>query len=272
MISRTDRLSLPAGVRLSGSFLRDPVRAEAIPLNDTGRIIVEHASGRTVDEVAAALSNRFAIPEESAARDVLVFCAELNRRHLLNIDTGAWRSSARQAISRACLSFVVGRVGPGPQKRRPLDSRSVRRALWSTTVGLGPRAAVMAVAVASGAALVSAAVGAFEPVVALALGIGLGVAFTAHEAAHTIMLRGAACCLALSGLRASVLHAPLSARHRALVAAAGPTSGIVLGLLGLLAAGSAGSEALAWGTIPLITQGVGLTVAAGDGRKTCGLR
>jgi hypothetical protein len=107
--------------------------------------------------------------------------------------------------------------------------------------------------------------------VTFALGLGTGIGLGLHEGCHVASLRGVPSALVLRGRRTFVLHAPVGAGRRALVAVAGP---VVVTLLGVALAGGGSvlaSPCLVILGLPLAAHALALTVVGGDGRVACGI-
>lgn len=247
LIAPTDRVRLADGVVVADGFLVDPVRARPIPLNATGAIVAAQADGRTLGEVAAGLAAATGAAPERALADTIAFCAELNRRLLLNVG-GSRR--------RALLPALHGLRPAALPRRGGLATLARPAALAATLGGL----VALPLAVLTG-----------EPLLVALVGTALAAGLAVHEAGHAAALRGVPWCLAVAGLRVAVMHRPLSPGRRSAVAAAGPAAASLAGVVLLGAAWLLEAEAAALASAPLVTQALGLTVLAGDGRIACGL-
>lgn len=252
LIRAGDRVRLPDGVFLRHDGLVDAVRGRVFPVNGSARLILAHADGRTVAELARLLD----APAEVALPDVVEFCARQNARLLLNVEL-RWGAPARWLATAARLA-PLGLLPAFPRRRLPLPSAAAWRALVAAGAALASLAAVIALAL-------------LEPLVALLLGACVGSGLVLHEGAHAAALRGVPCCLVLAGLRVGVLHRPLPPRRRGAVAVAGPAAAVLAGCLALGAAWFFSLEEAALGAAPLASQALGLTVLGGDGRAACGL-
>ena len=104
------------------------------------------------------------------------------------------------------------------------------RGAVSGFAAIASRVAFVAAAATAVAAQLSAVAGPPGYVVPFALGLGTGVGLGLHEAAHAASLRGVPSALVLRGRRTYVLHAPVGATRRSVVAAAGPLTVAVVGL------------------------------------------
>jgi hypothetical protein len=247
LIGPTDRVSLADGIVVADALLVDPVRVGPIPLNATGAIVAAQADGRTLAEVAAGLAAATGAAEERALADTIAFCAELNRRLLLNV---------RRSPRRGALLALHG----------------LRPAFLPRRGGLVTLAAPAALAGTIGAlAALPLAVLAGEPLLAALAGAALAAGLVTHETGHAAALLGVPWCLAVAGLRVAILHRRLPPGRRSAVAAAGPAVASLAGVLLLLVAWLLAAEAAALVSAPLVTQALGLTVLAGDGRAACGL-
>jgi hypothetical protein len=265
MIRARDRLALPAGVSLDADGLRDDVRGVVIPLNATGRALVDRP---TPEAMAAIAVTAFAAPPKDALVDAIVFAAALNERHLLNVDVrgGGIAIAARWLGS----VLILGRhrsLPAWPTRRRALDTSSAASSALGAAVGAIPAAAagampLLVVPPVIGAPLALSA--------ALAIAVALGVA--AHEAGHASLLAGVPAFLGRRCVRVAVVHRPLSTRRTAFVALAGPACGIALALLATVLAWTSAAAELVAAQLALAPQAVALTVMTPDGRRACGVR
>jgi hypothetical protein len=237
VIALEDRVSLAPGVSVEDGAVVDPVRALRVRASPSAVLVLTHADGRTIAEVGAVLSRNGA---EDGDRDALDFCAELNRRLLVNV----WirpTSVLRRQIAAAARGIIL---------RVPV--RRVR----SFPLGL----ALCAGAFAAGAAPLALLLGVWP----LALGVCAGVVL--HEAAHAVALHGVPRALVLHGIRPTLVHPRLGAGRTLVVATAGP---LVPALSALLAVALWDGAAAA--CAPLAAHALGLSVLAPDGRNACGL-
>jgi hypothetical protein len=106
---------------------------------------------------------------------------------------------------------------------------------------------------------------------AVAVGSAAALSIALHELAHLLALVRVPACVATRGLRVAILHRRAPPRRTALVAAAGPVSGLAL-------AGLALAALAAWPTAEAVAivstfalNAFGLTVLTRDGRTLCGL-
>jgi hypothetical protein len=159
----------------------------------------------------------------------------------------------------------AGMLPPATARRVSLDTSRPRRAALGAVRALWRRATGVAAA-----SLLIVAPGRVTPAgVALAIGVGAGVA--AHEAGHAALLAGVSASLVLSRFRTFVLHPPLSPTRRSLVALGGPSAAVLLGIGAVIAAWLAGIPELAFGGCAPAAHALGLTAATADGRAACGL-
>lgn len=258
LIAATDRVRLPDGVVLSEDGLVDPVRDAVFSINPSARLILAHADGRTVAEIAG----RLGAPSEITVRAILDFCTQQNERLLLNVELT--RGAATRWLAAAARTAPFGLLPPFPRRRVALPGAVAWRALLDVGAAAGALAAAAAFAVL-------AAGGVIAPIGALVLGACVGAGLVLHEGAHAVALTGVPCCLALAGLRVAVVHRPLPPGRRRAVAVAGPAAAALAGGLALGAAWLWSFEEAAIGAAPLASHALGLTVLAGDGRAACGL-
>jgi hypothetical protein len=237
MIALEDRVSLAPGVSVEGDAVVDPARSLRVPASASAVVVLTYADGRTISEIGAALTRTGAADGE---RDALDFCAELNRRLLVNV----WIRPA-SLVRRRLAGAVRGIILHGPARRM----RSLPLGLAASTFALG--AFVMPLALLLHA----------WP---LAVGVCAGVAL--HEAAHAAALHGVPHALVLHGIRPTLVHPRLGATRALVVAVAGP----LVPALGALVAVSVWNPAAA-ACAPLVAHALGLTVLAPDGRNACGL-
>jgi hypothetical protein len=264
MIRARDRLELPRGVSLEADGLRDDVRGVTVPVNASGRALVD---APTPEVMAAIAVTTFGAPPTAALADACVFAAALNERYLLNVDVrgGGIAIAARWLRS----AWILGRhrsLPSWPTRRCTLDTSSRARAALGAAVG-ALRAGVVG---ATGVFVVAVVVGApFTIAAALAVALAFGVAV--HEAGHALLLARVPAFLGRRGARVAVVHRPLSRRRTALVALAGPASGIALALLAALLAWASSAAELVAAELALAPQAVALTVVTPDGRRACGV-
>ena len=263
---------LPEGVTLAEAGLSDSVRGVVLPVNPTGRLIVAHADGRSLAEIACVLAERFGLAREQALADVLTFARELNEKLLLNLHRRGdpFRLAGRWLRSAGCL-FPLGIVPEPPRRRRALATTGHAVAALAVARALAGFGLAAATGTGASTLFVLASLGVRDLPTAVALGGAVGVGIVAHEGGHAARLRGVPACVAVGGLRPFVLHAPLDARRRASAALAGPAAGVALGWVVLAAALAFDAEIAAVASVILAAQALGLTVGARDGRRACGL-
>lgn len=271
MLADTDRLSLAPGVLLRHGQLTDEVRGATWPLNVSGAFVLARTDApvaRIVHETADA----FALPIETARGDVLRFAWHLNALALVNIER-------RGSRLRRFADWIVlaARLAPGGAlpaagaRRRPLDTRSVARAFWSSLAATFTRVVVVAAVATLVAAQFLAVVGSLGLIFPLALGFGTGAGLGLHEAAHAAALRGVPSALVTRGRRTYVLHAVVTPARRTVVALAGPLAVAALGVALVIGGAAMAAPGLAIAGCPLATHALALTAVGGDGRVACGL-
>lgn len=250
MIRPEDVVRLPAGVRLTERGLEDDVRGAVYPLNASARLVLEHA-GLTIGEIAARVAREHGEAEEQVVADLVRFCATQNARLLLEVEPRG------RLLPRALALAARGLVPAWPRRRCRLRDAAAP---------LARAAAVAATPVALVTLLLVQ-----RPADAFALGAAVALGVVVHEAGHALVLRGHPACLAVAGLRLTILHRPVPPPRRCAVAAAGPAAAVALGVavLGVGWGTVAGEAALAGSA--LTAHALALTVAAADGRAACGL-
>jgi hypothetical protein len=237
VIALEDRVSLVPGVSVEADAVVDPVRGLRVGASPSAVLVLSHADGRTIAEIGAVLARNGAVDGES---DALDFCAELNRRLLVNV----WIRPAA-ALRRRLAAVARGIILHGPARR-----------VRSLPLGLVASTCLLAAVVMPLALLLRA-----WP---LAVGVCAGVAL--HEAAHAAALHGVPHALVLHGIRPTLVHPRLGATRAFVVAVAGP----LVPALGALVAVWVWNGAAA-ACAPLAAHALGLTVLAPDGRNACGL-
>lgn len=270
MIGDRDRVTLPAGVRLTADGLQDDVRGECFEVNESGRAVLAAADGRRLAAIVSEVAERFGVPAAVARADARAFCGALNERLLLNVEAspGAVALRLLAALSRG---LPAGALPAAPRRRRALDTSTVATAFGSAALALARRAPVVGALSALGAAAALAGLGAPQVGPPLALGAAVAAALVVHEGAHAGALRGVPCCLCLAGAAVFLLHPPLARGRRALVAAAGPVAAATAGLAMLAAALALRLDELAPPALVAVSHALALTVAGRDGRAACGL-
>lgn len=269
MIGPHDRIALPDGVRPLGGGLHDHVRGCTIPVSGTG---LEAVAGTSTPRGAArSLAARFAVDEGRVLRDVLLFCAQLNERLLLNV---APRGGAPVLAARwlRCVPLALPFGLPAlPRRRWAIDTGSLCAIVRSAAPPLGRSTVRLLALGALVATVVLAAVGARSPALGAVVAGAAAAAVVVHELGHLVALRGVPACVVTRGLRVVVLHRPASRSRTRLVAAAGPAAGLALAAFALPAAVAMPSpESAAFALVPLVNA-LGLTTLTGDGRTLCGL-
>jgi hypothetical protein len=269
VIEPDDTIELPEGVRLRDDGLHDEVRGVVVPVNATGVIALTESTPRTA---AAALAQRFQIDEQRAFADVVAYCVELNARLLLNVVPRRGRiARVRRWLAHVPFTLPLRALPVVPSRRRPVDTRTLPAVAITGVRALAPLASGVFVTgvVVSGAALLL--LGAPSGRLAVAVATAAALAIAMHEFAHLVALVRVPACVATRGLRVAILHRRAPPRRTALVAAAGPVSGV--GLVGLaLAVLAAWPSAEATAIVSTFAlNAFGLTVLTRDGRTLCGL-
>jgi hypothetical protein len=269
VIEADDVIELPVGVQLRDDGLHDEVRGLVVPVNATGAIALASSTPRAA---AAAIARRFDVDEQRAFADVVAYCVELNGRLLLNVAPRGRRfARARRWLARLPVTLPLRGLPALPARRRPVDTRNVVSVAITGVRALTPFATAVFVAgvLIAGAALLL--VGVPSARLAVAVGLAAALAIGLHELAHLLALVRIPACVATRGLRVVVLHRRSPPRRAALVAGAGPVSGLAVAGLALatLAAWPSAEAAAAVSTFAL--NAIGLTVLTRDGRTLCGL-
>jgi len=164
----------------------------------------------------------------------------------------------------------VGALPAPVTLRREIDTRTAALAISSCFKAVLPRVILVAWVATILAAHVALIVGAALAVPAL-VGLGTGLAFGFHEAAHAGLLRGVPSALVVRGPRTRVLHAAITPARRALVAVGGPLVVAALGLAIVHGGELTTTPAVAIAGCPFAAHALALTVVGGDGRIACGL-
>jgi hypothetical protein len=271
VIADTDRLCLAPGVEVSDGKIVDGVRGASWPLNRSGALVLSCVD-LPLGGVAQAVKDAFAVPLETARRDVFRFALSLNALALANIERRGSRLRHAADWMRVAARLVPAGAVPGVlARRREVDTTTISRAVLSAFAATMSRVAVVSFATAVVAAQIAVVGG--DPGVAgpVALGLGTGLALGLHEAAHVAMLRGVPSALVVRGRRTFVLHAPVGRGRRSLVAVAGPLAPVVIGVAIVSTGIGLGRLLVVVAGLPLVTHASALTVVGGDGRIACGL-
>ncbi len=237
MIAPDDRVTIAPGVRVEEDFVVDEARALRLPANTTAVHVLAFADGRTVADIGASLQLRGA---SDGLRDALEFCAELNRRLLVNVR--ARRGSLLRRRIVAARFGVVVRAHP----------RRVR----GTLRGVAPCAIGVSLLVLPATLLVHAWL--------LAPATGAGMLL--HELGHASALRRVPHVVVRRGLQPALLHPRLRSPRLLAVAVAGPLAPSLAALGGCVL-----WHGVAVICTPLAAHALALTVVAPDGRNACGL-
>ena len=232
MIVDSDHVVLPEGVSVGGGHVEDIVRGCRWPLNDTGGFVLGRV-GTQIDVVVRELADAYCLPLEVARRDVLQFTWTLNALAIVNIvhDGSRLRRWMDWLVLAARLIPAAGASCPGHHStgaRHGNHARAVASVVRAVRVHVcsrsrvRPRSSLLPLAVALGGLGGAAS--------ALGLGAGTGIGVGLHEAGHVVTLRGVPSALVLRGRRTFVLHAPVGAGRRSLVAISGPATTVAVGL------------------------------------------
>jgi hypothetical protein len=271
VIAATDAVSLPAGVTLHEGRLRDAVRGESWPLNESGAFVLAR-SGEELGETVGRFASAFALAPEAARTDVLQFLWTLNRLALVNVESR--RGRVRRLVDWLQLALRLAPTGSLPAaltRRRPLDTSTAVSGLLSGLAASAGRVVAVAAFSIAAAAQLAVLAGQAGLLVPLALGVCTGAGIGLHEGAHAAMLRGVPSALVVRGRRTYVLHGALAPGRRTLVALAGPLAAAALGVACVSVAVLVGSDWLAAAGCPLAAHALSLTAVGGDGRVACGL-
>lgn len=273
MIVDSDHVVLPEGVSVGGGHVEDIVRGCRWPLNETGGFVLGRAGAR-LDAVVREFADTYCLPLEVARRDVLQFTWTLNELAIVNIGHDGsrlrrwadWLALAARLIPAATLPAPV-------TVRRALDTATVSGAAASVFRASGSR--VLSVSSAAAISLLPLALAldgrGAAAFVALGLGAGTGIGVGLHEAGHVVTLRGVPSALVLHGRRTFVLHAPLGAGRRSLVAFSGPATTVAVGLALIILGNLLVVPLLGMLGLPLVAHAVSLSALGGDGRTACGI-
>ncbi len=273
MIVDSDHVVLPAGVSVGGGHVEDSVRGCRWPLNDTGGFVLGRV-GTRIDAVVRELADTYCLPLEVARRDVLQFTWTLNALAIVNIGHDGSRLRRWMDWLGLAARLIPAATLPAPVTvRRGLDTGTVPGAVASVCRASGSR--VLSVSSAAAIALLPLAVALGGRVgavlVALGLGVGTGIGVGLHEAGHVVTLRGVPSALVLRGRRTFVMHAPLEAGRRSLVAISGPATTVAVGLALVITGNVLVSPSLVILGLPLVAHAVSLSALGGDGRTACGI-
>jgi hypothetical protein len=268
VIEADDVIELPDGVQLREDGLHDEVRGLVIPVNATGVMALTHS---TPGAAAATLAQRFEVDLQQALADVVAYCVELNARLLLNVVPQRGRLAwARRWLARVPVALPLGELPAMLSRRRAIDTRRLRCAAIAGVRALAPLAAGVFVtgAVVSGALLL--VLGVPSARLAAVVGGAAAIVIVQHELAHLVALVRVPACVATRGLRVAILHRRVPPRRAALVAAAGPLSGLALAGLAVAALAVWPSPDVVVVVSTFALNALGLTVLTRDGRALCG--
>ena len=269
MLSPSDVLVLPTGVRLDDGALFDDVRREAFALNAAGRDVVLN-DGRPLAAAIADVGRRWQLSGEQAERDVLAFAWVLNRAFLANVLRS--RSPGGRFVDWLLLSVRLLPLGIPPialNRRYDLDTSTCRSALTGTLVAVWKRCLVVSLGglVASLPLLVDAN----GPMVVRwgVVGAAAGLGVACDEAGHALALRGIPAALVVSGLALSVIHAASGARRTAVVGLCGPALPASLAVVAMTVALWCRLPLAGMAACPLAAHALTATLAGRDGRTAC---
>ena len=178
------------------------------------------------------------------------------------------------STSPGCRSPCWPAGGRGSRSRTgapPSTPGTYPRLIGSAARALAPAAARLSVLSAAVLSLVLAAFGVRDVTAAVVLGVSLGVGALVHEIGHALLLRGVPSAVTSHGPRPAVLHRHVPGRRGALVTAAGPMAGVLLGAALLVPAATFSLGWLALVAIVSASQAAGFTCLSADGRKLCAL-
>lgn len=269
MLSASDVLTLPAGVRHEPGLLVDEVRGRSFVLNTAGELVVVnegHDLARAIDR----LSRRWQLDPADAERDVLAFAWALNAALLANVRrVGAPHVRLARWLALALRLVPLGIAPPLLRRRHHLETRSGPGAIASTLSGTARHACL--VGLLTGIALLPLLAGSGSRGLAAwgAVGVAAAVGVVGHELGHVLGLRGIPAALVTTGLRLSILHPLEGGRRAAIVALLGPSIPAVAAVgLTSLALGT-GSALAAAASCPLGAHALTATIAGRDGRVAC---
>jgi hypothetical protein len=143
--------------------------------------------------------------------------------------------------------------------------------MGTSIAGLAPSALAVGAAVFIAVVQAGSLAGMLPVAEAAAIAIGVGAGIVLHEAGHAACVGRVPAALAIRPARVSLLHPPLPARRRQVVATAGPALAAAVGLVLVAAGAVAGLSPAALAGLPLAVHAVGLTALTRDGRNACGI-
>ena len=264
------RIELAPGVSYDDGRISDAVRGKEWPVNGAAAAIVRRLPATLAElEVAVTATG---IPAPVAREHVRRFVELLNRRYLVNARRPRG-GLVREHVARLQVALLAGRwTGqPFPNRRATIDTSTYPRLIGSAARALAPAAARLSVLSTAVLSLVLAALGVRDLTAAVVLGVSLGVGALVHEIGHALLLRGVPSAVTSHGPRPAVLHRHVPGRRGALVTAAGPMAGVLLGAALLVPAATFSLGWLALVAIVSASQAAGFTCLSADGRKLCAL-
>lgn len=269
MVEPCDTIVLAPGVRHEPGVLVDDVRGAAFPLNASAEYLLERGAA-PLGELVDLASRRWGLAPEDARRDVLSFAFELNRLALANVVSGArpWMR-ALTWLTLAVRGVPTARLPATLVVRAPIDTTRWTGAIAGLVRALAGRLVVVALISVAALWVLAAGGGRALLVSSAVVGLSVAVAVLAHEAGHVVALRRIPAAIVLRRGRVSVLHPPLSESRATIVALAGPSVPVVLGVALAAASVEVGSTLSAVAAGPLVAHALSATVVARDGRTAC---
>jgi hypothetical protein len=269
MLSPSDVLVIPSGVRLEADALYDDVRQEAFELNPAGRDVVLN-DGKPLADAVADICRRWQLPSEQAERDVLAFAWMLNRAFLANVRRAG--SPAARLVQWLLLSIRLLPLGIAPpilNRRYEVDTSSLRRALGGTLTAAWKRCLLVSVGCLAGSLPLLVDANGTKAATWGAVGVTAGLGVACHEVGHVLALRRIPVALVVSGLALSVLYQTSSRRRTAVVGVCGPGLPALLAVVVMTIALWSGSAVGAMAACPFAAHALTATLAGRDGRMAC---
>jgi hypothetical protein len=266
MIDLSDRIELPADVRLEEDALHDLAIGVRYPLGGSGGAAVGLLlTGHTIRETADLLAKRFGTERGPVLMDVARFATQLSRAQLVNVRGAGIGARLRRALGQILYLALAHRWPTAGRERYAIEVGAgsiqvIGRIAAVVALRLMPLW-LLAVAVSLLPALLAPQL-ALASVAAVA---GVMAAMIVHESGHALAARrlGVGCFLARAGWRLAVVRKATANRW---VDAAGPVACAAIGLGGLAAAMMLDSLPIALGAMPFCVQVLALTVLGQDGR------
>lgn len=271
LLTPTDVLELAPGVTLDGDAVADPLRSSALPLNDTGAVLLTLLPC-TIQELAVALVQRYGLDDDRARADAVTFAAAMNAALVTNVRMRGTSLPARIlrscSLSVACAMSGVRPAGARcPYTRTPLSANGRFRLIAEIVRGMAKPSLRCAAASVLPLAVLMLALGLVVIPVLLAVAVAFLVGPGLHEAGHALALRGTPSALVTTGVGAFIAQGPANPRRVRRAALAGPLL-CALVAAGVVAVGFVLSALFLVITgIILSLQAVSLTVLTADGRN-----